>query len=183
MSRRDLWDQVDGDLYQILGVENSASAEQIQSAWRSTAKRLHPDLGGSVTDFQHAEIAYQVLSDPLERARYDRQQRVSQPFANSSNRQRQYSYSYSPSSWARGDNGGSPYFDPTSPDPYGDSPSRAAGRQRNPWLVALGVVFGIVALVAAVMLALVTFLVLFVAVVLLVGRGLTGRGRADQQSP
>ena len=57
MSRRDLWDQVDGDLYQLLGVESSASADEIQVAWRSTAKRLHPDRGGSVTEFQQAEIA------------------------------------------------------------------------------------------------------------------------------
>ena len=79
MSRRDLWDQVDGDLYQLLGVESSASADEIQVAWRSTAKRLHPDRGGSVTEFQQAEIAYQVLSDPLERGRYDRMRRQSQP--------------------------------------------------------------------------------------------------------
>lgn len=183
MSRRDLWDQVDGDLYQVLGVEKSATADEIQSAWRTTAKRLHPDLGGSVTDFQQAEIAYQVLSDPLERGRYDRQQRVSQPFSTSSARTRQYAYSYSGNNWAKRDTGEAPFFDPTSPNPYVQEQGQTARTKRNPWLIALAVVVGIVALVAAVMLALVTFLVLFVAVILLVGRGLNGRSKPDQQAP
>lgn len=183
MSGRDLWNQVDGDLYQVLGVENSATSEEIQSAWRTTAKRLHPDIGGSVTEFQQAEIAYQVLSDPLERGRYDRQQRVREPFTTSSAKARQYAYSYSGNSWAKRDTGGSPYFDPTSPNPYRQEQSQTPRKQRNPWLIALAVVVGIVALVAAVMLALVTFLVLFVAVVLLVGRGLNSRGKPDQQAP
>ncbi|MBP7971205.1 MAG: J domain-containing protein [Candidatus Nanopelagicales bacterium] len=72
MSRRELWDQVDGDLYAILGVVPTATAEEIALAWRTAAKRSHPDLGGSIPDFQRIEIAYQVLSNPLERNRYDR---------------------------------------------------------------------------------------------------------------
>ncbi|MGV1036664.1 MAG: J domain-containing protein [Candidatus Nanopelagicales bacterium] len=72
VSRRELWDQVDGDLYAILGVVPTATSEDIALAWRTAAKRSHPDLGGSILEFQRIEIAYQVLSNPLERNRYDR---------------------------------------------------------------------------------------------------------------
>lgn len=184
MARRDLWDQVDGDLYQLLGVEPSASPEEIQVAWRSTAKRLHPDRGGSVTEFQQAEIAYQVLNDPLERGRYDRMRRQSSTTSAPNPGARQYAYSYSYTTSQRTTpSAGRPYFNPDSPDPYGDSQSNPSRKPRNPWLVALAVVLGILAIVAAVMLALVTFLVLFTAAILLVGRGLTGRAKPDRTSP
>ena len=184
MSRRDLWDQVVGDLYQLLGVESSASADEIQVAWRSTAKRLHPDRGGSVTEFQHAEIAYQVLSDPLERGRYDRMRRQSQPSSAPNPGARQYAYSYSYTAGGQSSRPtNAPYFDPDSPDPYGDARSNTTRKPRNPWLVALAILLGILAVVAAIMLALVTFLVLFAGVILLVGRGLTGRAKPDRTSP
>ncbi|MEI8080846.1 MAG: J domain-containing protein, partial [Actinomycetes bacterium] len=72
MARRELWEQVDSDLYQVLGVDHGATEEQIGDAWRAVAKRTHPDRGGSVAEFQAAEVAYQVLSDPFQRRRYDR---------------------------------------------------------------------------------------------------------------
>jgi hypothetical protein len=72
MSRRQLWEQVDGDLYALLGISPQATPEEVQLAWREVAKRTHPDRGGAIAEFQDAEIAYQVLSDPLERAAYDR---------------------------------------------------------------------------------------------------------------
>jgi len=72
VARKELWEQVDSDLYQVLGVEHDATEEQIGDAWRSVAKRTHPDRGGSVAEFQAAEVAYQVLSDPFQRRRYDR---------------------------------------------------------------------------------------------------------------
>jgi len=71
MSRRELWEQVDGDLYEILEVGPDATTEEIQSAWRDMAKRFHPDRGGSAQDFQRAEISYQVLSDQASRHAYD----------------------------------------------------------------------------------------------------------------
>ncbi len=178
MSRRDLWEQVDGDLYLLLGIGPTADADEIQLAWRSTAKRLHPDMGGSVTDFQKAEVAYQVLSDPLERGRYDRMRRQSAGHYASNPSAPRYAYTYSPSSAARPTTE-APYFRPGSADPYGNARGRRARPRRNPWLVALAIVLGICAFVAAVMLALVTFLVLFVAVSLLVGRGLADRNSAD----
>lgn len=176
MSRRDLWEQVDGDLYALLGVPSDADADALQVAWRSTAKRLHPDRGGSVTDFQQAEIAYEVLSDPLERGRYDRMRRqnAGQHSGTQAGPRYAYMYTYAPGN-ARTATAEEPYFNPNSADPYGDAARRNSGRRRNPWLIALAIVLGICAFIAAVALALVTFLVLLVAVSLFVGRVLTGR--------
>lgn len=185
MSRRDLWDQVDGDLYRVLGVEPDASPDEIQSAWRSTAKRLHPDLGGSVADFQQAEVAYQVLSDPLERGRYDRMRRQSATnysAATSQSKSRAYAFTYATNTGAW-QSGPRPYFDPTSPDPYGDAAANPNRRRRNPWLVALAVFVGIIAGVLAVVLSLVTFLVLFGVAIFIVGRGLTRPPKSDQRTP
>ena len=72
MSRHELWDQVDGNLYDVLGVADTADSNAIAEAWKRAAKNAHPDSGGTVAGFQQIELAYRVLSDPLERRRYDR---------------------------------------------------------------------------------------------------------------
>lgn len=72
MNAGELWDQVGADLYRVLGVPTDASASAIQDAWRASAKRTHPDLGGDQDEFRAVHIAYLVLSDPEQRARYDR---------------------------------------------------------------------------------------------------------------
>ena len=66
------------DLYEILGVERGASDEEIKKAYRSLARKHHPDVvrdGDKAHAEQHfKEIngAYAILSDPQKRAHYDR---------------------------------------------------------------------------------------------------------------
>jgi len=58
--------------YQILGVEKSASKEEIKRAFRKLAHKYHPDKsGGDEARFKEANEAYQVLSDEQKRAKYD----------------------------------------------------------------------------------------------------------------
>lgn len=62
--------------YLLLGIPPEASQQQIKTAYRSLAKRLHPDRnGGSETAaelFRQINEAYRVLSNPKTRAKYDR---------------------------------------------------------------------------------------------------------------
>lgn len=59
------------DYYQLLGVRSTASMAQIRSAYRSLAKVMHPDAGGTVGTFQQLHQAYETLSDPQLRSEYD----------------------------------------------------------------------------------------------------------------
>ncbi|GGI09255.1 molecular chaperone DnaJ [Egicoccus halophilus] len=60
------------DLYDLLDVPRDASAEDIKRAYRRQARQHHPDAGGDEETFKQLTHAYQVLSDPQKRARYDR---------------------------------------------------------------------------------------------------------------
>lgn len=59
--------------YEVLQVGESASAAEIRAAYRTMAKRAHPDggLGRRPEVFLELRRAYETLSDPAARARYD----------------------------------------------------------------------------------------------------------------
>jgi len=62
--------------YQILGVDTSASDDDIKRAFRKLAFKLHPDHNkeeGAEEAFKKLNEAYEVLSDPVKRAAYDEQ--------------------------------------------------------------------------------------------------------------
>jgi DnaJ-class molecular chaperone len=69
------------DYYLILGVPLDAAPDQIRSAFRKLALRYHPDREGasSPAAFHDISEAYDVLSDPTRRARYDRERRQTGP--------------------------------------------------------------------------------------------------------
>lgn len=60
------------DYYDILGIGKSASADEIKKAFRKAAVKFHPDKqGGDEAKFKEANEAYEVLSNPEKRQRYD----------------------------------------------------------------------------------------------------------------
>ena len=64
----------DRDFYQILGVPRNASQQDIQRAYRKLARQYHPDVNSdpaAAERFKDVSEAYDVLSDPETRSRYD----------------------------------------------------------------------------------------------------------------
>jgi curved DNA-binding protein len=64
-----------GDFYEVLGVGRDASADDIRRAYRKLARKFHPDVNkdsGAEERFKEVSEAYDVLSDPDKRAKYDR---------------------------------------------------------------------------------------------------------------
>jgi curved DNA-binding protein len=59
------------DYYKTLGVERTASVEEIKKAYRKLASQHHPDRGGDTKKFQEIQAAYDTLSDTEKRSSYD----------------------------------------------------------------------------------------------------------------
>ena len=64
------------DFYEQLGVDRSANAAELKSAYRKLAKKYHPDVnpGDAAAEQKFKEIseAYAVLSDPKKKQEYDK---------------------------------------------------------------------------------------------------------------
>src|ERR1700720_4327487 len=64
------------DYYEVLGVNRDASDDQIKKAYRSLARKYHPDRNPgdkqAEASFKEVQEAYDVLSDKTKRAQYDR---------------------------------------------------------------------------------------------------------------
>ena len=63
------------DYYEVLGVSKDASQEEIKKAYRSLAKKYHPDVSSdpnATEKFAEIQGAYDCLSDPEKKANYDR---------------------------------------------------------------------------------------------------------------
>src|SRR5882757_9195954 len=64
------------ELYSLFGVSRSVTDDEIKQAFRSLAKRYHPDTSEGASDkgrrFKDLSSAYEILGDPIKRRAYDR---------------------------------------------------------------------------------------------------------------
>ena len=57
--------------YDMLGVNSSATADEIRKAYKRKALKHHPDKGGSAATFRKVQTAYETLKDDQKRRKYD----------------------------------------------------------------------------------------------------------------
>lgn len=75
--------------YEILGVDESASDEEIRRAYRRRARDTHPDMGGNAHDFSEVQQAWELIGTADARASY----RAAQQTSSASSAHPNYSYS------------------------------------------------------------------------------------------
>lgn len=107
------------DYYEVLGVSKNASEDEIKKAYRQAAKKYHPDLNPGDKEaearFKEAGEAYEVLSDPQKKARYD-----------------QYGHAGVDPSYGSGGYGGSGFEDIDLGDIFSSFFGGGGGRRANP---------------------------------------------------
>jgi molecular chaperone DnaJ len=69
--------------YDILGVDENATQDDIKKAYRKLAKENHPDKGGDEDTFKKISVAYDTIGDEQKRTEYDHRRK--NPFANMGN--------------------------------------------------------------------------------------------------
>ena len=62
------------DPWKILGVDKNTTPDELKNAYRKLAAKHHPDRGGNTAKFQEIQHAYDILSDPQKRTKWEAQQ-------------------------------------------------------------------------------------------------------------
>jgi curved DNA-binding protein len=121
------------DYYKVLGVGRNATENEIKSAYRKLARKLHPDLNPNDKDakrkFQEINEANEVLSDPEKRKKYDQygeNWKHAEEYKNAGQYQEQPSGAGGQTfTWSQGEGEFSDFFESL----FGDLGGRARGRQ------------------------------------------------------
>lgn len=72
------------DYYELLGIDEDASQEDIDRAFKTQARARHPDSGGSEEEMKLLNEAHDTLGAPDRRSEYDAKRRPARPFVGSS---------------------------------------------------------------------------------------------------
>ena len=121
------------DYYKVLGVGRNATENEIKSAYRKLARKLHPDLNPNDKDakrkFQEINEANEVLSDPEKRKKYDQygeNWKHAEEYKNAGQYQEQEAGAGGQTfTWSQGEGEFSDFFESL----FGDLGGRARGRQ------------------------------------------------------
>jgi curved DNA-binding protein CbpA len=139
--------QTSADPYVVLGIARSASQQQAARAYRRLAKRYHPDLhrdGQSAAQMRRVNQAWEILSSPARRSRYDADH-APPGYSDWSAPRRSVTVAPTSAIWNSAWAAPPPSTRPYSPPPYRDTDE--ADGQAWPGAVLL-VAFGAVVLVA-----------------------------------
>ena len=66
--------------YDVLGVNENSTQDEIKKVYKKLAKEKHPDVGGNEDEFKKISVAYDILGDEQKRSQYDMSRK--NPFGN-----------------------------------------------------------------------------------------------------